>query len=193
VLGAEALPYGPLVEQLPLLPPIRAGIQEQQAYFKKCLETNMVGDVKPLTDEMREVYADWLNDEDILRHQALNQFQNQKRFEQLEKLETEEEQVAAWLGGELPPVHLYRMPYDLGLDGELDEADFPPEIWEEILRLAVRWTTGLLWSPYVVHGFRSRSMSTRLMIIPKVSQKFSLTVNALSSVIFVRFSLLPKR
>jgi hypothetical protein len=129
-------PYGPLVEQLPLLPAQRSGVEEQQAYFKQCLETNTVGSVTPLTEEFREMYADWLKDEDLLRHQALNQLRNQKRFEQLEKLESEEEQLAAWIGGELPPVHVYRVRYDLGLGGELDEADFTPEIWNDILRLA---------------------------------------------------------
>jgi hypothetical protein len=129
-------PYGPLVEQLPLLPSLQSDVEEQQAYFKKCLETNTVGTVTVLTNAYREMYEEWLADEELLRHQALNQLRNQKRFEHLEKLETEEEQLAAWLGGELPPVHIYRVPYDLGLANELDEADFAPEIWREILRLA---------------------------------------------------------
>jgi hypothetical protein len=129
-------PYGPLVEQLPILPPLRSHLQEQQAYFKKCLKDNLVGDLTPLTAEWRETYEGWLEDEDLLRHQALNQLRNQKRFEQLEKLEGEEEQLTAWLGGELPPVHIYRVRYDLGLDRELAEADFQPDMWLEILRLA---------------------------------------------------------
>lgn len=129
-------PYGPLVEQLPTLPPLRAALDERQVYFKRCLETDTVGEVTPLTEDLREMYEDWLGDEDLLRHQALNQLKNQKHFEQLETLESEEEQLAAWLGGELPPVHIYRVPYDLGLDRDLNEGDFPPEIWSEILRLA---------------------------------------------------------
>ncbi len=79
------------------------------------------------------MYEEWLQDEDLLRRQALNQIRNQKHFEQLEKLESEEERMAAWLGGELPPPHIYRVPYDLGLGNELIEADFPPGIWREIL------------------------------------------------------------
>src|ERR1700753_130877 len=62
-------PYGPIVEQLPLLPPLRSDIEEQQAYFKRCIETNTVGNVTPLTDDLRELYASWLEDEDLLRHQ----------------------------------------------------------------------------------------------------------------------------
>lgn len=113
-------------------------MDEQQAYFKKCLATGTVGSVEPVTDELREMYEEWVQDEDLLRRQALHKLQNQKRFEQLEKLESEEEQLAAWWGGELPPVHIYRVRYDLGLNSgsELDEANFAPEVWNEILRLA---------------------------------------------------------
>lgn len=128
-------PYGPLVEQLPLLPPLRSSIEEQQAYFRECIESNTVGNITPLTDDLRKMYEEWLKDEDILRHQALHQLRNQKRFEQLEKLESEDEQLAAWLGGELPPVHVYRVRYDFGSSSELEEADFIPEVWKEILRL----------------------------------------------------------
>lgn len=129
-------PYGPLVEQLPILPPLRSELMDQQDYFAKCLETNIVGNVTPLTEEWRDMYQDWLEDENILRHQALNQLRNQKRFEKLEALDSEEEQLTALIGGELPPVHIYRVPYDLGLSEDLDETDFPAEIWSEILRLA---------------------------------------------------------
>jgi hypothetical protein len=114
-------PYGPLVEQLPLLPSLRSEAEEKQAYFKPCLETNTVGDVTLVDVETREMYSQWLGDEDILRRQALNKIQNQRHFEQLETLESEEERLAAWFGGELPPVHLYRVRYDLGLDNTLEQ------------------------------------------------------------------------
>lgn len=126
-------PYGPLVEQLPTLPPLRLALEEQQSYFKRCLETNTVGEVGPLSNEMREIYSGWLGDEDLLRRQALTQLRNERRLEQLNELETEEERLAAWSGGELPPPHIYRVRYDLGLNDELEEADLPPEVWREIL------------------------------------------------------------
>ncbi len=129
-------PYGPLVEKLPLLPPLRSESEEQQAYFRKCLETQMVGSVTPLSDEWRAMYEEWIYDENLLRQQALTQIRSQKRFEQIERLEGENEQLAAWIGGELPPIHQYRAKYDLGLGRDLDEADFSPEDWSEIQRLA---------------------------------------------------------
>src|ERR1700722_12772384 len=62
-------PYGPLVEQLPMLPPLRSALEAQQIYFKHCLETNTVGTIEPLSDEMRTTYQAWLADEDLLLHQ----------------------------------------------------------------------------------------------------------------------------
>lgn len=127
-------PYGPLVEQLPLLPPLLSAMEDQQRYFKRCLDSDTVGDIETLSDERRELYEEWLEDENILRHQSFNKIHNQRRFELLEALETEEERQAGWIGGELPPPHLYRVRYDLGINEELEEADFPQEIWKEILR-----------------------------------------------------------
>ncbi|MDR7231352.1 hypothetical protein J2X45_002447 [Caulobacter sp. BE264] len=129
-------PYGPLVEQLPILPPLRSEMEEQQIYFRKCLETDTVGESKPLTDEWREMYQEWLEDEELLLHQALNTLRNKKRIEHAGSLEDEEEQMHAWLGADITPVHIYRAPFSLDLDRALDEADFPPEIWSEILKIA---------------------------------------------------------
>lgn len=129
-------PYGPLVEQLPILPPPRASVEEQQNYYRRCLETNTVGDVTPLSEDLRNIYEDWLADEGILMHQGLYELKMRRRFEELEQLEGEGEQIAAWLGGELPPVHIYRVPYEVVCDHDLDKDDFDPEEWQEIVRLA---------------------------------------------------------
>jgi len=79
------------------------------------------------------MYEEWIEDEDLLRHQALNLIKNKKLFENLERLDTDEERVAGWLGGELPPPHIYRIRYDLGVNDELCEADFSPDMWRDIL------------------------------------------------------------
>lgn len=128
-------PYGPLVEELPLLPPILSDIQERQNYFQQCLTTNTLGSIESLTSESRKMYADWLEDEKLLQRQAIKKLRNQKHLEQLETLENPEEQLAAWLGSELPPVHIYRVAYDTDPDNDLDEENFTPETWLEILRL----------------------------------------------------------
>lgn len=128
-------PYGPLVEQLPMLPPLRSALEEQQAYFKHCLETGTVGTIEPLSDEMRATYQEWLADEDLLLRQGLRELRKRRALEEANRAETDEEKIAAWLGRELPPVHIYRAPYDID-DGELDEEDFEPEIWQEIVACA---------------------------------------------------------
>lgn len=112
---------------------------ESNEYFKRCLETNTVGDVTKLTPELRQQYENWVDDEDLLLHQALNQLRQKRHFEYLDSLDSEDEKLAAFIGGELPPVHLYRVRYDLGFDQqeqELDEADFSEEDWNEICVLA---------------------------------------------------------
>lgn len=63
-------PYGPLVEQSPLLPSERESASVHVAYLKECLDTGLCGTVQPLTPELRDQYREWLNDEQILLHQA---------------------------------------------------------------------------------------------------------------------------
>ena len=128
-------PYGPLVEQLPTLPPLRSALDEQQAYFKQCLETDTVGTIEPLSDELRATYQEWLADEGLLLLQGLTAFNQRRRLEKADELDTDDEKIAAWLGGELPPIHIYRTSYDID-HGEIDEADFEPGIWQEIVALA---------------------------------------------------------
>lgn len=49
-------PYGPLVEQFPLLPPLRADSIKHQEYLKRCLETGKYGDGKPLDENRRKSF-----------------------------------------------------------------------------------------------------------------------------------------
>jgi hypothetical protein len=46
-------PYGPLVEDSPLLPPTRAMAQDHHEYLKKTLETGVTGIGEPLDDVRR--------------------------------------------------------------------------------------------------------------------------------------------
>lgn len=50
-------PYGPLVEQSPLLPITRESKELHNAYLSKCLETGKVGSDKPLDDNQRQLYT----------------------------------------------------------------------------------------------------------------------------------------
>jgi hypothetical protein len=49
-------PYGPLVENFPLLPPTRAAAIEHNEYLKRCLETGTIGDGTKRLDANRRAW-----------------------------------------------------------------------------------------------------------------------------------------
>ena len=52
-------PYGPLVEQFPLLPPGRNGATFHNEYLKSCLKKGTIGvepDIKPMTEKTRKLF-----------------------------------------------------------------------------------------------------------------------------------------
>lgn len=56
-------PYGPLVEDFPLLPTTRESATEHNAYLQRCLDAGMIGpDLdKPLDDERRKMFEEWVS------------------------------------------------------------------------------------------------------------------------------------
>lgn len=97
----------------------------------------MVGSHGTLDDEMRAYYEEWLEDDQILLHQSLNELRQRNEFAELAKIDDEDEQLSAWIGGDLPPIEIYRVPYDLP-DRDLKEADFDPILWLKIVEGAER-------------------------------------------------------
>jgi len=71
----------------------------------------------------------------VLLKQAFYEMQTKKRFESAEKLDSEESQITTWLGTELPPVHIYRAPFETE-DRDIIESDFSPEAWSELKSIA---------------------------------------------------------
>jgi hypothetical protein len=49
-------PYGPLVEQMPLLPPLRKEALKHQRYLIRCLEKGIMQDGKPLEEKHRKMF-----------------------------------------------------------------------------------------------------------------------------------------
>jgi len=49
-------PYGPFVEEFPLLPPTRKHAEEHQEYLKECLRTGVLGSGEPLDDNRRRIF-----------------------------------------------------------------------------------------------------------------------------------------
>jgi hypothetical protein len=130
-------PYGPLVEQSPVVPPLRPGMIEQNAYFRKCLETDMVGDVRALTEELRAEYQEWLEDDQLLLRQALHEVRSQHALDAAARAPDEQQQIAVWLGGDIPPIHIYRAPFDHS-QPEIRQEDFPGDFWQELLSAVER-------------------------------------------------------
>lgn len=53
-------PYGPLVEQFPLLPPTRDSAIQHNEYLKRCLRTGQLGDGSGLTPSKRKMFRGWV-------------------------------------------------------------------------------------------------------------------------------------
>jgi hypothetical protein len=105
---------------------------EHNAYFRKCLDTGMVGDVRALTEERRAEYQEWLEDEQLLLRQALHEVRLQHALEDAARAPDEQQQIAVWLGGDIPPIHIYRAPFEHS-QPEIREEDFPGDFWQQLL------------------------------------------------------------
>jgi len=55
-------PYGPFVEEFPLLPLTRKDAEEYQEYAKKCLKTGVLGSGEPLDEKRRRMFETEIRD-----------------------------------------------------------------------------------------------------------------------------------
>lgn len=126
-------PYGPLVEQSPLLPVVREESQRHIDYLKEVLRSDTMGEVRALDNKMRSIYQEYLNDEYLLLMQAIYEVEAEIKFEELNNSnDTFEEKLRKFYGGELPPIHIYRVPYEIISGKKIEESDFSPEIWQRV-------------------------------------------------------------
>lgn len=126
-------PYGPLVEQSPILPSLFEEGKKQVEYFQRCLDEGTVGQAEVLTKERRADLEKWINDEDILLAQGRFRIEQKLRMQTASALETDEERIDAFIGGGgLPPIQEYRASFDYD-PLELTEEDYSPEIWSQIV------------------------------------------------------------
>ncbi|MBJ7320341.1 MAG: HNH endonuclease [Brevundimonas sp.] len=126
-------PYGPLVEQSPILPSTYGESEKQIEYFKNCLSEGTVGSAVPLSPERRADIEQWILDEDVILSQAAYRIEQKQRLEYASALESNQDQIQAFIGsGGLPPIHEYRVQFDYQPQ-EICEENFPPDIWTLIL------------------------------------------------------------
>jgi HNH endonuclease len=128
-------PYGPLVEQSATIPTLLSDAVAHNDYFKRCLETNLVGSVDTLSPDRRAQYAAWMNDEQILMQQAHFRLTQSQRLAEANTHATDEEKIASWMGGPLPPIHIYRTSYD-DENTDIVASDFSAGEWAELSKIA---------------------------------------------------------
>lgn len=105
-------PYGPLVEESPLLPSERAGMVEHVDRLKRMVEANQLGEIEELTVERRAEIERWLSDDELIALQAYHELMTEMREEHIATSEDPGAAYEEMLRSDLPPIHVYRAPYD---------------------------------------------------------------------------------
>jgi hypothetical protein len=126
-------PYGPLVEQSPLLPTTRSEHEKSLDYYRSCLENNTIGEHGSLSDEFRLHYEEWLKDEQIIYDQAERQWSIAK---QRQLANQSGESYFDEIFQPLPSIEKYRIPFNLGLDSHAKEENHSREDWINIENIA---------------------------------------------------------
>jgi 5-methylcytosine-specific restriction endonuclease McrA len=137
-------PYGPFVEQSPLLPTTRSIATAHNEHLKRILETGQVGDVTVLDDEQKAKYAKLLTrTKKNPRILAFKVNQDLLMKEIIESAEKEGNDLSKYLQSPLSDFETYQVPYPLsGNTGDLSD-DILKAIQEEIERMETVILTGI--------------------------------------------------
>jgi len=106
-------PYGPLVEQAPLLPIERAGAVEHNEYLKDCLASGMMGKIQQVTEEERAFLEKLLYDESALEFQVRNEIRVERIDAHVAASPNPVQEFEGLIYSELPPIHEYRANYEI--------------------------------------------------------------------------------
>jgi len=148
-------PYGPFVEQSPLLPSLRSEAKEHIEYLKQCLSTGLLGRVWDLDDETKgryQTYVDMIDGDGIYPQELIDRILMRINFENRleEAAQSSEEPLEDVLNAELGPIQNYRVPFPLIEEEEEDirEIKIPPEIQaaldDEIKKVREALSTGVV-------------------------------------------------
>lgn len=116
-------PYGPLVEQSPLLPAVKSDSDSHKNYLRECLQTGLVGQLSSLDDQSRKRLEVILSDPEFAREVAWSEVSNEIRFERASEAD---DPLAEIFGGPLPPIEKYRVPFEA--EGLFSDGDIPKEL-----------------------------------------------------------------
>jgi hypothetical protein len=141
-------PYGPFVEQSPLLPPLRAESVESHKYLLRCLETGLMGEHGVLTDEKRDLYSELLKlSEDDRDAFAMYVARRRLKPKQIDVAIAGGESIFDALGmRSLPPIHQCRVPFSFDEEAEeqtpiSDELQMEVEVEIQCLKEALASNT----------------------------------------------------
>jgi hypothetical protein len=123
-------PYGPLVEQSPLLPIPRADVIAHNEYLSRCLNEGMTGDIEQLSPRRRAEVERLLRDEAALLRRALYAVRDAIR---VQMAKDSSDPIAAFMGAPLPPIHEYRVPFDIDIDHKVDISTLPDDMRTKVL------------------------------------------------------------
>ncbi|MFL6821934.1 MAG: HNH endonuclease [Xanthobacteraceae bacterium] len=82
-------------------------------YIKRVLKSDQIGELEALDQERRQLYEEWLQDDDVLTWQALYEIKNEMRDARIAAADNPSEVLENLLHGELPPIQEYRVPFDV--------------------------------------------------------------------------------
>lgn len=127
-------PYGPFVDQSPLLPPTRKDAIAANERFKAILKTRIIGERRPIDDETRASYEKWirkLEDDPLI---FADFFANEIRVNQIVQQCVDdgiEDPIGHLLKEPKPPIERFRTAFPIEEDDEFWdrlESDFTPEV-----------------------------------------------------------------
>lgn len=128
-------PYGPFVEQSPLIPVLRSDAVKHNDYIKKVLETNLIGGKDEVSDGRREYLTEILRLAELdfygfVRYVAPDYY----REIYVRQAGEDGKDIFEALSGPLPNIEKYSVPFPLSEGDEEDEEElsqpleFPPEL-----------------------------------------------------------------
>lgn len=105
-------PYGPFVEQSPLLPQERKGAVEHNKYLLECLETGKMGGFREIDEFEKSTLKKILSDDDMLRMRALHEIHRRDVAQRCLQFDNPIEKFYETMSGVLPPIEQYRVEFD---------------------------------------------------------------------------------
>jgi hypothetical protein len=119
VLRTKVLSLRTASRAIPFASQYKIRCRRHNDYLKLVLKSNQIGQLSQLDHERRQFLKDWIDDEEILAWQSLNEMRNEARDKRIKESENPEEAFQQLFDSDLPPIHKYRVPYNI-ISGEFD-------------------------------------------------------------------------